>query len=60
MISLPGDLVSPQSLMGKNLQWTSEVYVNHVNKSHPLFGNLFSCHGRQDPHSQCMQTQEGH
>lgn len=25
-------------------------------KSHPLFGNIFSCHGRENTHFQCMQT----
>lgn len=42
--------------MGKNLLGTFEVYVSHVNKSHPLFGNPFSCCGREDIHLQCMQT----
>lgn len=56
MISLPDALESPQSLVGQNLQWTFEVYVSHVNKLHLLCGIFFSCHGREDTHSQSMQT----
>lgn len=56
IISLTNALESPQSLMGKNLQWTFEVYVSNVNKSHPLYGNFSSCHGRENTHLQCMQT----
>lgn len=50
MISQPGALESLQSLMGQNLQWTFEVYVNHLNLIHcvetffPAMGERMQTH----------------
>ena len=55
MISQPGALESPQSLMGQNLHRLFKS-ICKLSKPNILCGNLFSCHGREDADSPCMHT----
>lgn len=54
MITQPGALEFPQSLMGQNLQWTFEVYVNCVNLI--LCVETFSSAMGKRAHSPCACT----
>lgn len=56
MISQPGALESPQSLMAQNLQWTFEIYVNRLNHCVETFSPAMG--ERMQTHHVCVLTED--